>query len=216
MRVFPRVTRKQRTLMRTFSGEHGRLEDLLRFDERLSSMPVDEGPGWFWRSVGIAIVLALVADLIAHLAGYAPPLVLLLAISAGIVALRLMVNGLAEPVWRQVGNLVRSTAEAPRIHPGGWYTGGQSDGMLDAIRRWDRRLEWGATSPERYAHTVAPRLGELADQRLRQRYGLTRATDPGRARALLGEPLWAMLHPAPGASPTARELAAVLGVLGQL
>jgi hypothetical protein len=39
-----------------------------------------------------------------------------------------------------------------------------------------------------------PVLAELADERLRLRHGITRASDPRRARDLLGDPLWAALH----------------------
>ena len=36
-------------------------------------------------------------------------------------------------------------------------------------------------------------LAELTDERLRLRHGITRASDPRRARELLGEPLWQLL-----------------------
>jgi hypothetical protein len=207
----PRMGR--RSSMKTFSGEHGRLEDLFRFEDRLSSMPEEAGRNWRWWAVGVTVLLTVVVDFIAHFAGYAPPLLLILAVCAGAVAVRLLLLTVPEPTWRRVGDLVHHPVEGSLITPGGWT--GNTDGMLDAIRRWDRRLEWGATSPQRYAYTVAPRLGELADQWLREQHGLTRASDPAKARALLGEPMWATLHPAAGTAPTARQLARVLAGLAR-
>ncbi len=39
-----------------------------------------------------------------------------------------------------------------------------------------------------------PVLAELTDERLRLRHGLTRASDPRRARELIGETLWSALE----------------------
>ena len=197
----------RRNVVKTFSGEHGRLEDLFRFDERLSPMPTEQpSPNrWLWRGVGATFVVSVVVLMILRVIGFAPPLLLVLLVSAGAVAIRMLVRTVSERRWRSLGDLVRNASGSSLISPGGWSLG-SDDGMLQAIRRWDRRLEWGATNPARYAHTVEPQLGELADQWLRQRHGLTRASDPARARAMLGEPAWATLHPAAGTSPSTRDI----------
>jgi hypothetical protein len=194
--------------MRTFSGEYGRLEDLLRFDERYSTIDETQANRWAWRALAVTFGLSVVIWAIAHVIGYAPPFLLILFVCAGGVSLRLILLTVSEPRWRQVGELVRAVSAPPRIAMGGWYEGG--DGMTKAIRRWDRRLEWGATYPQRYAFTVAPRLAEVVDEWLRQQYGLTAANDQARARALLGEPMWAILHPEPGRAPTAKQMAQAL------
>jgi hypothetical protein len=197
----------RRNVVKTFSGEHGRLEDLFRFDERLSPMPVEQpAPNrWLWQGLGATFIISLVVLMALRVIGYAAPILLVLMVCAGVVAVRMLVRTVAERRWRRVGDLVRGASGTGLISPGGW-TLSSDDGMLQAIRRWDRRLEWGATNPARYAHTVAPQLGELADQWLRQRHGLTRASDPDRARAMLGESTWATLHPAAGVVPSMREI----------
>ena len=78
--------------------------------------------------------------------------------------------------------------------------------MLEAVARWDRRLDWGTTNAERFGSAVARRLGELADERLRQRYGLTRASDPARARDLPGDHAWAIIHAQLDAAPPPTEV----------
>ena len=88
--------------------------------------------------------------------------------------------------------------------PGGWYT--LDDGMYEAVRRWDRRLEWGATYPERFQYTMTGRLAELVDERLRQRHGITRASDPARARALIGEDVWNLTSGSAQRVPSPREV----------
>ena len=68
------------------------------------------------------------------------------------------------------------------------------DSLRDAVRRWERTLDRAHADGELYARNVLPVLAELTDERLRLRYGITRASDPRRARELLGDPLWAALH----------------------
>jgi len=63
---------------------------------------------------------------------------------------------------------------------------------------------------------VLPVLAELTDERLRLRHGLTRATDPRRARELIGEPLWLALSE-PGRRPPKRtDLATFVEALERL
>jgi hypothetical protein len=61
-----------------------------------------------------------------------------------------------------------------------------------------------------------PVLAELTDERLRLRHGITRATDPRRARELLGDPLWAALHDRGRRTPKAREFETYVDVLERL
>ncbi|HEU4421065.1 MAG TPA: hypothetical protein VFR67_00815 [Pilimelia sp.] len=75
----------------------------------------------------------------------------------------------------------------------GEYRWGTGDGLRRAVSRWERRLEDGSTDLQRFGRIAQPALAEIVDERLRQRHGLTRASDPARARALVGEQLWAIL-----------------------
>ncbi|WP_460913745.1 hypothetical protein [Plantactinospora veratri] len=59
-------------------------------------------------------------------------------------------------------------------------------------------------------------LAELVDELLRQRHGVTRASDPERARGLLGEPLWNFLDTPPKRTPAPRDLAAIVAQLEKL
>jgi hypothetical protein len=198
---------RRRDIVKTFSGEHGRLEDLFRFDERLSPMPVEEPSPhkWLWNGLGGTFIVTVIVLMLLRVIGFSAPFLLVLLVSAGAVAVRMLVRAVSERRWRRVGDLVRGVTGTRLISPGGWSLG-SDDGMLQAIRRWDRRIEWGATNPARYAHTVAPQLAELVDDRLRQRHGLTRASEPARARAMLGESAWGTIHPAPGVSPSMRDI----------
>ena len=62
----------------------------------------------------------------------------------------------------------------------------------------------------------AAMLAELADERLRLRHGITRESDPRRARELLGDPLWAALHDRGRRSAKARELETYVDALERL
>ncbi|MFB9333552.1 hypothetical protein ACFFTT_12110, partial [Actinoplanes octamycinicus] len=68
-----------------------------------------------------------------------------------------------------------------------------ADSLRASVRRWEQTLDKAHSDPDTYARNVLPVLGELADERLRLRHGLTRSSDPRRARELLGDEAWAVL-----------------------
>jgi hypothetical protein len=119
------------------------------------------------------------------------------AILAGLVLHRLVARlGVRTPV-REVGDLEREPGE------------GNPDGLGPAVHRWRTRLRRGD-------RTLHPHLAELVDERLRQRHGCTRGSDPDRARALLGERLWSYLADPAARTPASRELAAMLTTVEEL
>ncbi|SDT70546.1 hypothetical protein [Actinoplanes derwentensis] len=83
---------------------------------------------------------------------------------------------------------------APRLRSKiGTDSGPAADALRSAVRRWERNLDRANSDPELYARNVLPVLAELTDERLRLRHGITRASDPRRARELLGDELWSAL-----------------------
>ncbi|GLY01089.1 MULTISPECIES: hypothetical protein [Actinoplanes] len=70
---------------------------------------------------------------------------------------------------------------------------GSGDALRAAVRRWELNLGRAHSDPDLYTRNVLPVLAELTDERLRLRHGITRASDPRRARELLGEQLWTVL-----------------------
>ena len=118
-------------------------------------------------------------------------------VAAVFVALRLLMLAVAEvappPTPKPMAQ--HTTEDSADLHN---WTG--ADSLRSAVRRWEQRLEWSRSDPDAFARTVVPMLGELADERLRLHHGITRASDPRRARELLGEPLWLVLDD-PGRRP---------------
>ena len=92
----------------------------------------------------------------------------------------------------------------------------QPDGLHIAVREWERQLEWSQSDAAKFASHVLPTLAELTDERLRQRRGFTRASDPQRARELLGEPLWRFLAGPGRRGPKPRDLAEHVARMEQL
>ncbi|GAA2880725.1 hypothetical protein Acy02nite_20560 [Actinoplanes cyaneus] len=109
------------------------------------------------------------------------PLLLVIALLAG---LRLV-------------TIAAAAVRPPRGVRGGAGGGSESaraaDSLRATVRRWERTLDKAHSDPDTYARNVLPVLGELADERLRLRHGITRAGDPARARELLGEQAWSVL-----------------------
>ncbi|MEU4679438.1 hypothetical protein [Micromonospora sp. NPDC023737] len=102
-----------------------------------------------------------------------------------------------------------------RADDGTWNWTAQ-DALRRAINGWEWPLEWTNTRPERFTGVILPRLGELADERLRLRHGVTRESDPARARDLLGERLWLFLETSPRRTPSPRDVAAIVAELEKI
>jgi hypothetical protein len=81
----------------------------------------------------------------------------------------------------------------------------------------EHRLSWGSVDPERFELRVRPQLVRLAEERLRQRHGVDRWRQPGRARGIVGEPLWLLMTGPPTARPpTPGQLADLVAQLERI
>lgn len=187
-------------------GTEARLDELLRSDAGTPDAAAEDRSreAWYLNAalqifLGSAVVYTLFRGV-----GLAPPYPLVVAACAGAVLVRRSVLAAGEPPWLRTAEVVerltgpRGTDEAAAE---------SRDGMIDAIRRWERRLDWGLMVPLRFSETISRRLGAVADERLRQRHGITRTTDPLRARSLLGEDLWRLLHDQSRTVPSRHEIA---------
>ncbi len=183
------------------------LDELLEFSDGPPVQVRAQRPRrWLAPTAIQAFLLSAVAYTLFAVANLRAPFPLLLALSTAVVGVRQAVKASREPDSRRVVDAVRAPARTGTLDVAGWYEGG--DGMRDAIRRWDRRLDWGSGSADRFQGTVVNRLGELADERLRLRHSITRASDPVRARMLLGEDFWQLLHEPIVRVPKPKEIAA--------
>ena len=89
------------------------------------------------------------------------------------------------------------------------------DGVAVAVGRWAARLGWlGEGRKRREAQPTW--LGDLVDERMRLRYGFTRASDPHRAREMMGELLWGMLHNPSSGSHTPADMAILVKRIEEL
>jgi hypothetical protein len=193
------------------------LDDLLLAAQPRVRVGSDAGPHplrWVVRAALVAFAAAAVIAVLFRVFALAPPFSLVLAVCVGAVLVRRAVSVTGEPYPYRTRDLVRSRGPSTRINPSEWYEG--ADGMIESVRRWERRLEWGITTREWFDATVAAKLGELVDERLRQRHGLTRASDPVRARALLGEEVWDLLHGGIRRAPRVADVARAISIVERI
>ncbi|HET9516209.1 MAG TPA: hypothetical protein VFO77_00635 [Actinoplanes sp.] len=184
------------------------IDDLLGFGEEPA---VDEArtpsPVRRWVKHALIVAVATAALLGAfRIAGVQLSPVLALAAVLSLWALQRVVRAVAPPP---------PPKPVARPHRGDQRSD-VADGLRTVVRRWEQQLAWSQTDAERFSRNVQPVLVELADERLRLRHGITRATDPRRARALLGGPLWRLLADPDRPPPKPRELAAHVETLEQL
>ncbi|MBT8227951.1 MAG: hypothetical protein HKP61_22750 [Dactylosporangium sp.] len=84
----------------------------------------------------------------------------------------------------------------------------ERDGVSVAVGRWAGKLALSGNGKSGRTN-ITEWLGDLADERLRLRHGFTRASDPQRAREMMGEHLWRMLRNPSTGGPTPRDMAAL-------
>ncbi|MFU8849595.1 hypothetical protein ACNAW0_01170 [Micromonospora sp. SL1-18] len=187
------------------------IDDLLSFDEPAGEATRARRGRLRWVPRTLAATAAAVVVVVAGLraVGLQVSLWIIVAGVLALLAVRRVTAALSPPPPLPSGGGAPAGEE-----PGAWNWAAQ-DALRTAINGWERPLDWCAGDRERFTTRVLPRLGELADERLRQKHGVTRESDPARARALLGEPLWAFLG-TPSRPPSPRQLAAIVAELEKL
>jgi hypothetical protein len=199
------------------SGDRdGGLEDLFgsRPDEAVAeeAEEVAERPrsraGWIARNVLLVAVATLVT--VAGLRSRGISVSVLLVVAA-FVALRLLMLAVSE-----VAPPPLPRPPARRGEEDGDYRWAGADALRVAVRHWEQRLEWWQNDADKFSRNVLPVLAELTDERLRLKHGITRSSDPRRARELVGEPLWRILQEPGRRSPKARELSTYVEALERI
>lgn len=190
----------------------GGLDDLFSFREE---PPVEEAApvspksrsrlAWVPRNVLLITVATVVTVAGLRAANVRVSIPLIVAAFIGLRLIMLAVAEVAPPA-------------SPKRPPGagGSATGPAGDSLRAAVRRWEQNLERAHSDPDLYSRNVLPVLAELTDERLRLRHGITRATDPRRARELLGDQLWAALQDGGRRPPKARDLETYVDTLERL
>lgn len=95
-------------------------------------------------------------------------------------------------------------------------TGESEDGLRLAVRTWDNRLDYSRGDPAHLMHIVLPGFADIVDERLRLKYGIIRAAEPDRARAIIGDELWRFLAEPPARGITPQQIAAVVARMEDL
>jgi hypothetical protein len=192
----------------------GGLEDLFGDrDEPLpllvdDSLPTGRRRSWIrWLVINVLVVAGMAVVAVATLRSADVDISVIFVVTA-LIALRLVLLAVE---WVKAPSLPGRSAAG---RSGGDSSG--TDALRAAVRRWERNLQWAHDDPDRYSRNLLPVLTELADERLRLRHGITRESDPRRARQLLGDPLWAALHDRGRHVPKARDLESYVDSLEKL
>jgi hypothetical protein len=159
---------------------------------------------WLVRNVLLVVGMTVVTVAALRSSGHSISVLLVVAFYTGLRLVLFAVSEVAPPSMprRRGGALPRE--DTP------------TDSLRAAVRRWERNLDRAHADPDLYARNVLPVLAELADERLRLRHGITRASDPRRARELLGDPLWAALHDPGRRTARSSELETYVNALERL
>jgi hypothetical protein len=163
-------------------------------------------------NAGFSLVATGMVYVVTRAGGYSIPFLLLFAVFFSLTLLRRALRTVdPKPLPEAATGTLPATAEDPEA-----AAMERADGLYVAMTRWDTRLEWTERDPSRFARVVRARLADVADERLRQRHGITRQGDPARARELMGELLWAFIHVPITRNPTPSEMAAIVAKVESL
>ncbi|MFC0526292.1 hypothetical protein [Phytohabitans kaempferiae] len=197
------------------SDANASIDDLLGHEEEpppREPKRLRTGGGWWIRTLLTAGALAAVAVFGLRMAGLTLSIPLAYAGFLALLMLRRVVALVAAPPAAKAG-LRRATGE----ESGAYNWQASQDALRVAVHRWEVPLGWSRREDiDRYVRTVPKMIRELADERLRQRHGLTIASDPKSARALLGEELWTFLTTPVKRPPPTRDLVAAVSRLEKL
>jgi hypothetical protein len=160
---------------------------------------------WLLRNAALVAAATVVTVAALRAGGLHAPLILIIAAFIGLRLVLLAVSEVAPPPLpkRQAGGSGSSSGPA-------------GDALRAAVRRWERTLDRAHADPDLYSRNVLPVLAELADERLRLRHGITRASDPRRARELLGDPMWEAVHDPGRRAARTRDVEAFVDALERL
>jgi hypothetical protein len=184
------------------------LDDLLRYEEDEPTPHRAPTPPsryrWLVAPVVISLVGTLAGGFLLRVLGAAVPFTLIfMMLLAALLIYRWLRWVDPQPIPRGL-RLPVFTSEDDAARP--------TDGLQLAVTRWDTRLSWVRlqNDPHQFARTIQPRLVQLIDERLRLRHGIVRSTDPTRARAVLGSPLWTFVTTPVRAQVTPADLAVLI------
>lgn len=196
------------------SGASASIYDLLSHEEEPQPKAAGRGAGvraWLGSVFAAAgLTAAVVVGLRMFGVGVSPA-----AIFAGFLAL-MLIRRVTRTLAPPPPNRIRVRRAPDRGEEDGNYDWTDRDALGSSVRRWEAKLARAQGEPDRFGRGVLPMLGELADELLRQRHGITRASDPGRSRALLGEPLWTFLDTPPKRTPPPHDLAAYVAQMEKI
>jgi hypothetical protein len=185
------------------------LDDLLRFEEEPATAGGGDRAGPLRRLLRTALLTGAataVAVVGLRAVGLRVSLVVLVAAVLAVLGVRRAAARVAPPPTPPPGRPLDGGSDPPAA----------VDSLARAVDRWENRLVWADGDADRFTRVVLPSLGELVDDLLRQRHGVTRSADPDRARALLGDRLWSLLDTPVRRPPSPREFAAVVAELEQI
>jgi hypothetical protein len=194
----------------TERGERVSLDQL--FSEWEQRQPeLDRARYWWLRDLALALFVSGGIYVVMRVFGFISPYAMLVSAILAVLLLRraLVAVPVSEP--------------PPAMYSAAWGVLDDDgtpfapiDGLVRAVQRWESRFGWTERDHVRYASAVRPRLVELVDERLRQRHGVTVRSDPQRARALVGEQLWAFLFGRVERTPSPREVAVMVGEMEKI
>lgn len=192
------------------------LDDLLGYEEEKPTSHRLRPTRSLLRTLLLAAIGAFAGYGLLRLLGFVAPIPLLFGVLLTLLLVRQVLRELrVAPVPE---TLRHRPSQRPVLDPPDTGDDVLRDGLELASNAWYTRLAWlhGRRDPRQFVRSVQPRLVALIDERLRLRHGVTLASDPQRARQLLGEALWTFVSEPVSRNPSPRELAALVRQVEEL
>lgn len=187
-----------------------KLDELLSYDEDHSRRRPQRRRGWLrlFAAVMACALSAFAIKFVFEVFSYTVEFPIAFGVALAVVGLTILINRIG------AGTIPETLLKASPRRSSFDYV--SEDGVRDGVKSWQTRLDWTGRDATRFAASVQPALVELIDERLRSRHGVSRASDPERARDLLGPELWRFVNEPVRRRPTARDLAPLVAAMEAL
>jgi hypothetical protein len=160
-----------------------RLDDLLTYDDH-ARRPRRRSSGVV-RKVLTPVIVAVTISVVAHLVlvgtRVGVSFALVFATVTALVALRYTLRAL--DIQKLPQTLLASAPVRHMVQP-------KTDGMSEAARSWNNRLEFAHDDSGRLDRLIRPAFVDIINERIRLGHGITRGSDPELFRQLVGPELW--------------------------
>jgi Arc/MetJ-type ribon-helix-helix transcriptional regulator len=178
------------------------LDDLLSYEEEPRPRMRSGAARRILLAVITTVVMAWFVWFMLRVLGIGAPFILIAGAIVVLAALREILVSVSPPELPDTLRHIPASTRAVREST--------SDGIRDAVRKWEAQLDWTHQDLSRFRQIVQPAMAGLVDERLRIAHGIDMRAEPAKAQRVVDPQLWSFIHDQIRRNPTPQEIAVLV------